>query len=89
MLLINGADGAGSGWKYGCRRRGQGCKQGVDVVRQTYRLGLDQAHVVVPGVKAVVLVNDSMLACQTLSGMRRSRVLQLLTGRSDHPDGTL
>ena len=61
VLLMNGADGAGLGWKYGYQRQGQGHKKGVDVIR-AYRLGLDQAHVVVLGVQAVVLVNNSMLA---------------------------
>ena len=59
----------------------------------TYRLGLDQTHVVVPSVEEVVLVHDVMLACEEFTCQQGDRkdVLgaRLLTRCSDQPNRTL
>ena len=39
----------------------------------TYRLGLDQTHVVVPSVEEVVLVHDVMLACEEFTCQQGDR----------------
>ena len=57
----------------------------------TYRLGLDQAHVVVLRVDEVVLVQDVVFACcgaQSAFG-NTGWLKRALTGRANHPDGAL
>ena len=66
-LVMNGAGGTGLGWKYGCIRgvsRFVGRGRNPRMCMCTYRLGLDQTHVMVPSVEEVVLVHDVMLACE-------------------------
>lgn len=74
---MNGAGGTGFGWKYGC---GRAVRVFVTCARErgrlgwTYRLGLDQAHVVVLRVHEVVLVQYVVFACIAVSERTWARV---------------
>lgn len=50
------------------------CARELERLGETYRLGLNQAHVVVLRVHEVVLVQDVVFACVVVSGRPRGRV---------------